>query len=102
MDESQIAGKAGLSQLLSQIEAQYGLLVLMLVTIIVFGFFLFWKLIWKVWSGAASARESEIARLASERDTYRALVFKDLRTSKASDMNDDRSAEIKRKDRGDY
>ena len=49
MDET--AGKAGLLQLLNQIHSQYGLLVLMLVLIIVFGCLVFWKLVWRVWSG---------------------------------------------------
>jgi hypothetical protein len=81
MDEA--VGKAGLSQLLNQIQSQYGLLVLMLVVIIVFGCLLFWKLIWRVWSGALSAKEREIARLERERDMYQVMVFDRLRTSMA-------------------
>jgi hypothetical protein len=80
MDET--AGKAGLLQLLDQIQSQYGLLVLMLVAIIVFGCLLFWKLIWRVWSGALSAKENEIARLERERDLYKVIVFDRLRASR--------------------
>jgi hypothetical protein len=73
MDET--AGKAGLLQLLNQIHSQYGLLVLMLVLIIVFGCLVFWKLVWRVWSGALSAKESEIERLVEERDMYQKMVL---------------------------
>jgi hypothetical protein len=84
MDESPLAGRTGILQLLDQIRSQYGLLVLMLVVIIGFGCFLFWKLIWKVWSAALSAKNEEIARLARERDAYHALVLDRLRTSTPS------------------
>ncbi len=77
MDET--AGNAGLLQLLNQIHAQYGLVVLMLVLIIVFGCLLFWKLVWKVWSGALSAKQSEIERLVEERDKYQEMVLRHLR-----------------------
>ncbi len=87
MDET--ASKAGLSQLLNQIHSQYGLLVLMLVLIIVFGCLLFWKLVWRVWSGALSARQSEIERLVKERDIYQKMVLVRLRTSSAPGTKED-------------
>jgi hypothetical protein len=90
MDET--AEKAGLLQLLNQIQSQYGLLVLMLVVIIVFGCSIFWRLIWRVWSGALSAKESEIARLERERDRYQAVVFDRLRASKALDPREREAA----------
>ena len=73
---------AGLLQLLNQIHSQYGLLVLMLVLIIVFGCLLFWKLVWRVWSGALSAKDSQIERLVEERDMYQEIVLESLRTSR--------------------
>ena len=100
MDGSLILGKEVLSQLMSQIESQYGLLVLMLVAIIGFGCFLFWSLIWKVWNRALSAKEEEITRLTIDRNTYRALVFEDFRISKTLAMKGDRSACGKRTDQG--
>lgn len=88
MDET--ASKAGLSQLLNQIHSQYGLLVLMLVLIIVFGCLLFWKLVWRVWSGALNAQQSEIERLVKERDIYQKIALVRLRTSSApGDKEDD-------------
>ena len=82
MDESQATGRIGLLQFLEQIHSQYGLVVLMLVLIIGFGCFLFWKLIWKVWSSALMAKNQEIARLARERDVYKAMAFDCLRSTK--------------------
>lgn len=87
MDET--VSKAGLPQLLNQIQTQYGVLVLMLVLIIVFGCLLFWKLIWRVWSGALSAKENEIARLERERHAYQAMLFDRLRTSKPFSTEED-------------
>ena len=87
MDET--ANKAGLSQLLNQIHSQYGLLVLMLVLMIVFGCLLFWKLIWKVWSGALNAKQREIERLVKERDIFQKLALARLQTSSARDGEDD-------------
>jgi hypothetical protein len=81
MDET--VGKVGLLQILNQIQSQYGVVVLMLVVIIGFGCLLFWKLIWRVWSSALSAKEQEIARLERERDLYQVMIFDSLRTSKA-------------------
>lgn len=81
MDDT--AGKAGLLQLLNQIQSQYGLLVLMLVLIIAFGCLLFWKLVWRVWSGALRAKESEIERLMEERDMYQEMALGRPRTSAA-------------------
>jgi hypothetical protein len=92
MDASQAAGGTGILQLLEQIHTQYGLLVLMLVVIIGFGFCLFWKLVWKVWRGALIAKNEEIARLASDRDIYRALHFDSLRSAKPRTPGD-RSSE---------
>lgn len=80
MDDT--AAKAGLLQLLNQIHSQYGLLVLMLVVIIVFGCLLFWKLVWRVWSGALSAKDSQIERLVEERDMYQEIVLDSLRRSR--------------------
>lgn len=82
MDASQAASGTGFPQLLEQIHSQHGLLVLMLVVIIGFGFCLFWNLVWKVWRGALSAKDEEIARLISDRDIYRALHFDNLRSAK--------------------
>ena len=81
MDET--ASNASLLQLLNQIHSQYGLVVLMLVLIIAFGCLLFWKLIWKVWSNAMSAKQSEIERLVAQRDMYQKMVLDRLRPSTA-------------------
>lgn len=72
-----------LSALLSQIRSQYGLVVLVLVLLLVFGCFLLWKLVWKVWSAAMEAKDSEIERISKERDKYQALVFDRLKSSEA-------------------
>lgn len=93
MDESHIPGGSGPLRLLEQIHVQYGLLVLMLVLIIGFGFFLFWKLVWKVWSGALSAKSEEVARVAEERDVYKALVFDALRSAKPMPQQESSSRE---------
>jgi len=100
MDET--ADKAGLSQLLTQIHSQYGLLVLMLVVIITFGCLLFWKLIWRVWSSALSAKERQIERLARERDMYQAMVFDRLRTSQALDAREDKQHPLQQRSYGDF
>ena len=84
MDMSQAADGMGIPQLLNQIHTQYGLLVLMLVMIIGFGFALFWNPIWKVWSAAITSKDNEIARLAKERDTCQALLLDCLRSASPS------------------
>jgi len=58
---------------------------MLLVGLIGFGCFLFWSLIWKVWSAAMKAKDDEIARLAKERDRYQTLVFQRLRSSQTPD-----------------
>jgi hypothetical protein len=94
MDET--ASKAGLLQLLNQIHSQYGLLVLTLVLIIVFGCLLFWKLVWRVWSGALSAKESEIGRLVEERDMYQGMVLDHLRASRAPGTKEGAASSMQR------
>ena len=71
------------SELLSQIRSQYGLVVLVLVLLLVFGCFLLWNLVWKVWSAAMAAKDLEIERISRERDKYQALVFERLKSSEA-------------------
>jgi F0F1-type ATP synthase membrane subunit b/b' len=79
----QVNNNTGLLELLSQIQSQYGVVVLVLVVIIAFACLLFWRLVWKVWSEALKAKDDEIRRLAKERDKYQALFFQRLRTSEA-------------------
>ena len=76
--------KTGFLALLRQIQSQYGLVVLVLVLLLMFGCFLLWKLIWKVWSAAMESKEKEIERVSKERDKYQSLVFERLRSSEAS------------------
>lgn len=73
------------SEFLSQISSQYGLvvLVLVLVLLLVFGCFLLWKLVWRVWNAAMEAKDKEIERVSKERDKYQTLVFERLRSSEA-------------------
>jgi hypothetical protein len=76
-----------LSEFLSQIRSQYGLVVLVLVLLLVFGCFLLWKLVWKVWSTAMEAKDLEIERISKERDKYQALVFERLKSSETNLSN---------------
>ena len=73
--------KIGFLELLNQIQSQYGLIVLILVLFLAFVCFLLWKLIWKVWSAAMTAKDREIERVSKERDKYQALVFERLKSS---------------------
>lgn len=75
------------AEFLSQVRSQYGLVVLVLVLLLVFGCFLLWKLVWKVWNAAMEAKDREIERVSKERDKYQALVFERLRSSEANLSN---------------
>jgi len=50
--------------------------------------FLFWRLIWNVWSSAMKAKDDEIDRIATERDKYQRLVFRNLLSSDDRDQSD--------------
>ena len=76
--------RIGFLDLLNQIQSQYGLIVLVLVLFLAFACFLLWKLIWKVWSAAMTAKDREIERVSKERDKYQALVFERLKSSEAT------------------
>ncbi len=80
-DASEAVEEHGLLALLGQIQSEYGLVVLVLTLMILFGCLLLWKLIWKVWSGAMQAKPRNLVVLAKERDKYQSLVFEGLRTS---------------------
>jgi hypothetical protein len=84
MENAQTDNKSGFWELLTQIQSEHGLIVLVLLMLIGLVCLLFWKLIWNVWDGALQAKEDEIGRLAKERDTYQALVFERLRSSGVS------------------
>jgi hypothetical protein len=73
--------KIGFLDLLSQIQSQYGLIVLVLVLLLAFVCWLLWALIWKVWSAAMAAKDKEIERVSRERDKYQTLVFNRLKSS---------------------
>lgn len=64
--------KIGFLGLLTQIQSQYELIVLVLVLLLAFVCFLLWKLIWQVWSTAMESKEKEIERVSKERDKYQA------------------------------
>lgn len=46
--------------------------------ILIFLVFVFWRLIWKVWSDTLESKNQEIDRLVKERDKYQGLVFERL------------------------
>jgi hypothetical protein len=70
-----------MSELLRQVETQYGLLVLVLFLLLGFSWFLLWKTTWSVWKKAMEAKDEEIRRISLERDNYRVLVFAHLKSS---------------------
>jgi hypothetical protein len=74
----------GMLQSLDQIQSRYGLIVLVLLFLLIFSCFMFWKLVWKVWSDAMKAKDEEISRISEERDKYQALVFERLESSDVS------------------
>lgn len=76
--------KAGFLELLSQIQSQYGLIVLVLVLLLAFGCLLLWSLIWKVWNAAMEAKDKEIERVSKERDKYQSLIFGRLKSSETN------------------
>jgi hypothetical protein len=88
MAAPQLTIKIGLLELLKQIQSQYGLVVLVLVLLLAFVCWLLWALIWKVWSGAMTAKDNEIDRVSKERDKYQALVFERLRSSEVPPPKD--------------
>ena len=47
--------------------------------------YLFWRLIWKVWSVAMKSKDDEIDRLVKERDKYQNLVFDRLISSETTE-----------------
>lgn len=85
LSEPHAPNRSGLVGLLAQIQSENGLTVMLLVGLVGFGCFLFWSLIWRVWSAAMKAKDDEIARLAKERDRYQTLVFQRLRSSQVPD-----------------
>jgi hypothetical protein len=84
MDNGQAKDTKGFWELIEQIETDHGLLALILLLIIAVGCFIFWKLIWKVWSEAMKAKDDEIARISKERDKYQALFFERMKSSEAA------------------
>jgi hypothetical protein len=44
--------------------------------------FLFWRLIWKVWSATLKSKDAEIERLVTERDKYQGYFFEKLESSR--------------------
>jgi hypothetical protein len=80
---SQSIVKIGILEILNQLQFKYGLIVLVLVLLLAFVCFLFWKMTWNVWSKAMEAKDHEIQRILLERDEYRALVFSRLKSSEA-------------------
>jgi hypothetical protein len=99
-DLTQMGSKTGFWELLNQIHSEHGLIVLLLMAFLGFVCFLFWKLIWNVWSAAQRAKDEEIARLAKERDKYQALFFERLRTSELA-MAKARKVATAQRERGD-
>jgi hypothetical protein len=75
--------KIGILEILSQLQFKYGLIVLVLVLLLAFVCFLFWKMTWNVWSKAMDGKDQEIQRMLLERNEYRALVFARLKSSEA-------------------
>ena len=47
--------------------------------------FMFYRLVWKVWSSAMQRMENEIKRVTAERDFYQSKSFQDLLTSDPTD-----------------
>ena len=78
---TEAADKHGVMELLNQIQSEYGLVVLVLTLIILFGCLLAWKLIWRVWNAAMKSKDEEIARVSKERDTFRAFFLDRLKSS---------------------
>jgi ABC-type uncharacterized transport system permease subunit len=70
-----------MSELMRQVETQYGLLVLVLFLLLGVSWFLLWKTTWSVWKKAMEAKDEEIRRISVERDKYQALVFAHLKSS---------------------
>ncbi|HTB66459.1 MAG TPA: hypothetical protein VK727_09535 [Steroidobacteraceae bacterium] len=64
---------------LSHVYDQQGILVLAFLCLA----FLFYKLIWQVWTSAMDAKEKEIVRLSDERNFYQNLVFQKRLSSEA-------------------
>jgi hypothetical protein len=90
MQAVQPTDKQGLLELLNQIQSHYGLIVLILVLLLGFGCFLFWRLVWRVWTGAMRSKDEEIRRgleeirrISKERDKYEALAFERFRRLEA-------------------
>ncbi len=67
----------GLWNLVAQLWADGGSVVVVLV----FVCFIFWQMIWRVWSAAMRGKDEEISRLVAERDKYQSLVFERLLSS---------------------
>jgi F0F1-type ATP synthase membrane subunit b/b' len=86
MHAVQPTDKPGLLELLNQIQSHYGLIVLILVLLLGFGCFLFWRWVWRVWTGAMKSKDEEIRRgleeirrISAERDKYEALALERLK-----------------------
>lgn len=47
--------------------------------------FVFYKLVWKVWSAAMTSKDREIERLISERNYLQSRVFPDRETTDSED-----------------
>jgi hypothetical protein len=64
-------GVNGFWGFLTHVYDQQGILVLAFLCLA----FLFYKLIWQVWTAAMEAKEREISRISEERNFYQNLVF---------------------------
>jgi len=90
METAQTSSTEGPIGLLSQIQTQYGLIVMILVAITAFSCFLFWRLVWKVWSETLRAKDAEIARLSKDRDSYQTWVFEQLKAPETLNARDEK------------
>jgi hypothetical protein len=55
--------------------------------------YVFYRLIWKVWSAAMTRMQDEIERISNERDFYQRKVFPDLLTSDPKRLLDENGKE---------
>ena len=83
MDASNAQRSQDFLGLIERVRSDYGLAVMVLVALNLFLGFVFWKMIWNVWSAAMRAKDEEIDRLVKERDKYQELVFGRLESSRS-------------------
>ncbi len=71
------SSSTGVWGLAGRVLESQGLLGMMLVLLL----FMFWSMVWRVWSGTLKAKDAEIKRLVEERNRYQSLVFERLLSS---------------------